>query len=72
MQGEIMPVVHRLLPCYCECSFLTPCSLQGRGTLSISLAHLTTFLLHPILSLSFPSLLHPAGFDPATVCQEVD
>lgn len=28
--------------------------------------------LHPILSLSFPSLLHPAGFVPATVCQEGD
>lgn len=73
MQGKIILVVHRLLPCYCECSFLTPwCSLQGRGALSISLAHLTTFLLHPILSLSFSPLLHPAGFVPATVCQEVD
>lgn len=73
LQGKRMPIVHRLLPCYCECSFLTPwCSLQGRGTLSISLPHLTTFLLHPTLRLSFPCLLHPAVFVPATVCQEGD
>lgn len=73
LQGKIMPTVHRLHPCYCECSFLTPwCSLQGRGTLSISLPHLTTSLLRPILSLSFPSPLHPAGFVPVTVCREAD
>lgn len=69
LQGKIMPVVHRLLPCYCEGSFLTPwCYLQGRSTLRISLPHLTTFLLYSILSLSFPSLFHDAGFVPATVC----
>lgn len=73
LQGKILPIVHRLLPCYCECSFLTHwCSLQGTDILSSSPPHPTTFLLHPMFSLSFPSVLHPAGSVPAAVCQEVD
>lgn len=68
LQGKILPIVHRLLPCYCECSFPTPwCSLQGTDTLSSSPPH-PTFLLHPMPSLSFPPLLCPAG----SVCQEMD